>query len=159
MSRSTHRGVSPDIKIEMITAWDSFMPTIDAIVERHGVPAGEAEEWSKSLRSHLASGEAMVVSARYGRTLAGFLVLEPSADSAPFSWVTRHYKNCGLGHRFYSFACINLAPPAPEFMFHKDFLDEYAGVLKQLEIEPEFRDPYYVLHARQDNSDDSQAAA
>jgi hypothetical protein len=121
------------------------MPRIKQIVGKaasEGDPSGEL----KTLQDYLAGGEAMIVHARMGRALVGFLVLDSSNGAAPFSWVDQRFRHQGLGERFYSFACINLARPAPEFRFHRDMLEEYGGVLKSVGLMPTLRDSFYVLH-------------
>ncbi len=121
------------------------MPRIGQIIGKvaaEGDPDGDL----KSLQKYLAGGEAMIVHARTGRTLVGFLVLDSSNGAAPFSWVDQRYRHQGLGERFYSFACINLARTTPEFRFHKEMLDEYGSVLKSLGQMPTLKDSFYVLH-------------
>ena len=141
--------VPSEIKLELGSRQDGFMPRIKQII--HGIvtqagtdgdPAGALQ----SLQGYLAGGEAMIVHARHFRTLVGFLVLDQSKGAAPFSWVDRYFRHKGLGERFYSFACINLARPAPEFRFHKDMLEEYDGVLKTVGLKPTLSDSFYVVH-------------
>jgi len=121
------------------------MPRIKQIVGK-AAAEGDPDGDLKNLQSYLAAGEAMIVHARMGRTLVGFLVLDSSNGAAPFSWVDQRYRHQGLGERFYSFACINLARPAPEFRFHKDMLEEYGNVLKSVGLMPTLKDSFYVLH-------------
>ncbi len=147
--------LSSEFKLELVTSRDVFLPRIAAIVESVGQPDGKPLEWSRTLQKYLADGDAMIVSARSSRVLAGFLVLEPATLSAPFSWVADGFRDKGLGQRFYSFACINLAMPTPEFMFHKDLLDEYRFVVKDAEVSPVLKDPFYVLHERGDETRDA----
>jgi len=121
------------------------MPRIRQIVGK-AAAEGDPDGDLKNLQSYLAGGEAMIVHARMGRTLVGFLVLDSSNGAAPFSWVDQRYRHQGLGERFYSFACINLARPAPEFRFHKEMLEEYGNVLKSVGLMPTLKDSFCVLH-------------
>jgi hypothetical protein len=142
------RRLPPEIKLELLSAQDSFMPTITEIVDAAGTPDGKPEDWSKSLRKYLADGDAMILGARVGRALVGFMVLEPASESATFSWVAENMRHRGLGQRFYSFACINLAMPKPQFIFPKDLMDEYRPVMRQQGLSPTLKDTYYVVHER-----------
>ena len=108
--------------------------------------AGDPAEDLEKLQSYLAGGEAMIVHARVGRSLVGFLVLDSSKGAAPFSWVDQRFRHKGLGERFYSFACINLARPSPEFRFPKDMLEEYSSVLRAAGVRPMLKDSLYSVH-------------
>jgi len=148
MNASVRRRVPPEIKIELSTAPDGLRPRISQVV--NGVVAkakadGDATQWLANLQRYLAGGEAMIVQARTGRTLVGFLVLDADKGAAPFSWVDQRFRNQGLGERFYSFACINLARTAPEFKFHKEMLGEYDSVIKSAGLRPTLRDSFYVV--------------
>jgi GNAT superfamily N-acetyltransferase len=134
-----------EIKLELFSGQSGIMPRITQIVGK-AAAEGDPDGDLKSLQNYLAGGEAMIVHARTGRTLVGFLVLDASKGAAPFSWVDERYRNRGLGERFYSFACINLAQPTPEFRFHKDMLGEYGYVLRSTGARPVLRDSFYVVH-------------
>jgi hypothetical protein len=141
--------VPPEIKLELGSRQDGFMARIKQIISGTAAlasAAGDPSDDLKNLQSYLAGGEAMVVHARMGRTLVGFLVLDSTNGAAPFSWVDQRYRNKGLGERFYSFACINLARTTPEFRFHKDMLEEYAGVLRAAGLQPMLKDSFYTVH-------------
>lgn len=167
---AVRRRVPPEIKIELSTAPDGLRPRISQVV--NGVVAkakadGDPTQWLANLQRYLAGGEAMIVQARTGRTLVGFLVLDADKGIAPFSWVDQRFRNQGLGERFYSFACINLARTAPEFKFHKDMLSEYDGVIKSAGLRPTLRDSFYVVdeakgempEAAAPSAEDSQGAS
>jgi hypothetical protein len=148
MNASVRRRVPPEIKIELSTAPDGLRSRISQVVSGVAAKAkadGDATQWLANLQRYLAGGEAMIVQARTGRTLVGFLVLDADKGIAPFSWVDQRFRNQGLGERFYSFACINLARTAPEFKFHKDMLSEYDGVLKSAGLRPTLQDSFYVV--------------
>ena len=106
----------------------------------------------------------MIVHARMGRTLVGFLVLDADKGAAPFSWVDQRYRNRGLGERFYSFACINLARTQPEFKFPKEMMAEYDYVLKAAGAQATLRDSFYIVHennppiANENATDDTEVA-
>ncbi len=141
--------VPPEIKVELFSTASGFLPRITQIVKKEGGDDdGDPGVWLKNLTDYLAGGEAMIVNARIGRTLVGFVVLDSTNLTAPFSWVHEAYRNKGLGERFYSFACINLGVPAPEFRFPKDQLAEFGHVLKTVGTEPTLRDSLYVVHER-----------
>ena len=147
--------LSSEIKLELISSHDVFLPKIAAIVESVGQPEGKPVEWSRTLQKYLADGDALIMGARSSRLLAGFIVLEPATLSAPFSWVAERFRDKGLGQRFYSFACVSLAMPTPEFVFHKDLLDEYRFVVKAAELSPVLKDPFYVIHERHEETRDA----
>jgi GNAT superfamily N-acetyltransferase len=141
--------IPPEIKVELSTRQDGFVPRMAQIVNNVAVQArqdGDPTAWLQSVHNHLTGGEAMIVHARMGRTLVGFLVLDANKGAAPFSWVDHRYRNKGLGERFYSFACINLARTTPEFRFYKDMIEEYGGVIKSAGLSPTFKDSFYVVH-------------
>lgn len=140
--------VPPEIKVELFSPQSGFLPKITQIVKSQGPSDGDPAVWLKNLTDYLAGGEAMIVNARMGRTLVGFLVLDASKGAAPFTWVDERYLNKGLGERFYSFACINLAQPTPEFRFPKNLLREFGHVLKSADLKPTLRDSFYVIHER-----------
>ncbi len=151
--------VPPEIKLELGSRQDEFLPRISKIVSSVTVEAQKAGDptiWLQNLQTHLKSGDAMVVHARMGRTLVGFLVLDPGKGAAPFSWVDQRFRHRGLGERFYSFACINLARPSPEFRFPKDMLEEYGMVLKSTGALPKRQDSFYVVHETQNAGDAQQ---
>jgi hypothetical protein len=141
--------VPPEIKLEMFSRQDGFLPKITQIVSSKGPSEGDPAVWLKNIESYLAGGEAMIVNARMGRTLVGFVVLDSSNLAAPFSWVDERFRNKGLGERFYSFACINLGMPAPEFRFHQDMFEEYGYVLKATGAQAKLQDSFYVVNERQ----------
>jgi hypothetical protein len=143
------RKLPGEIKIEMLTAQDALAPRVQEVAAAIGRPEGKPEAWARSLSKYLADGDAMIVSARIGRTLVGFLVLEPENAMASCAWVSEHARDRGLGQRFYSFACINLAQPAPQFMFHKDMFAEFEPVLKRQGLEAMLKDTYYVVSERE----------
>ena len=132
--------------MELFSRESGFLPRITQIVKNQGPSDGDPAQWLEKLTDYLAGGEAMIVNARMGRTLVGFLVLDSSHHKAPFSWVDERFRNKGLGERFYSFACINLALPTPEFRFHKDLLGEFGQVLKAAGAKPTLRVSFYVVH-------------
>ncbi len=156
---SRHR-IPPEITLELSSGRSDFTPRIKQVINK--AAAEDPAEWLKSLQSYLAEGDALVVNARMGRTLVGFLVLD-SAKAASFSWVDERFRNKGLGQRFYSFACINLAMPSPEFRFPKDMLDEYQPVLRSIGLTPVLKNSYYVVHDRaiesRANQNDPEPAA
>jgi hypothetical protein len=138
-----------EIKVELASRQDNVLSGISRVVtEFHDrvQQDGDPTEWLQKLQTYLATGEPMIVHARMGRTLVGFLLLDADKGAAPFSWVDQRYRNRGLGERFYSFACINLARPAPEFKFPKDMLGEYDGVLKAAGAHATLHDSFYVVH-------------
>jgi len=139
--------VSPEIRLELVSGRDAFVPQMQAMVSTVGVPDGPAAALA-NLQAYLTDRNALIVNARIGRRVVGFMVLDPESMTAPFSWVERHFRDKGLGQRFYSFACINLGMPAPEFTFHEDMLDEYRSILKNLPDKPVLKDSFYVLHER-----------
>ena len=141
-----------EIKVELFSYQENFLPRMTQIVSKvadASVKGNEFDDdptpWLENVQKFLAGGRAMIVHARLGRTLVGFLVLDPAKGIAPFSWVDQRYRKCGLGERFYSFACINLGRPAPEFTFQKDMLDEYRSVLKSVGRTPTLRNSLYVV--------------
>lgn len=141
--------IPPEIKVELASHQYNLLPRIARVVTevRHQVQQdGDPAEWLQKLQTYLSTGEPMIVHARMGRTLVGFLVLDADKGAAPFSWVDHRYRNRGLGERFYSFACINLARPTPEFKFYKDMISEYDGVLKAAGAQATLRDSFYVVH-------------
>lgn len=141
--------VPPEIKVELFSRHDGFLPKITQIVSSKGPSEGDPAVWLKNIESYLAEGEAMIVNARMGRTLVGFVVLDSSNLAAPFSWVDEHFRNKGLGERFYSFACINLGMPAPEFRFHQEMFEEYGYVLKATGAQAKLQDSFYVVNEKQ----------
>ncbi len=143
--------VPPEIKVEMVSRNDNVLPRIARIVGEAAAKAraaGNPDQWLAKLQSYLSEGDGMVVHARMGRTLVGFLVLDSETGAAPFSWVDQRFRHKGLGERFYSFACINLARPTPEFKFPADMFEEYAGVIKSAGLQPSLRDAFYVVHEK-----------
>ena len=106
MTDVTSPRLPSEIKLEMLSSGDQFLPKITEILGSLGSPEGDAIDWSRTLQKYLAEGNAMIVSARTGRSLIGFMVLDPARASAPCSWVSQRFRDKGLGQRFYSFACI-----------------------------------------------------
>ncbi len=159
-----------EIKVELFSYQENFLPRMAQIVSGvadASVKGNEFDDdptpWLENVQKFLAGGRAMIVHARIGRTLVGFLVLDPAKGTAPFSWVDQRYRKFGLGERFYSFACINLGRPAPEFTFQRDMLDEYRGVLKSVGRTPTLRNSFYVVQepgaeAAAESADDADAA-
>lgn len=160
MTSPAHATVRPripsDIKLELYAPQHGLLPRITEIVKSQEPAEGDVAAWLTNLQDFLAGGEAMIVNARIGRTLVGFVVLDSANRAAPFSWIDARYRNRGLGERFYSFACINLAAPTPEFRFPKDHLEEFDGVLKAAGAQPTLRDSVYVVHERV--ADEAEAA-
>lgn len=153
-------SVPPEIKLELGSRQDEFLPRISKILGNVTVEAqkaGDPTSWLQNLQTYLKTGDAMVVHARMGRTLVSFLVLDPGKGAAPFSWVDQRFRHRGLGERFYSFACINLARPSPEFSFHKDMLDEYGLVLKSAGAQPIRQDSFYVVRENDGTTPTAQA--
>lgn len=141
--------IPPEIRVELSSRQDGFIPKITQILGKTAAEAeagGDPSVWLQNLQGYLARGEGMVVHARMGRTLVGFLVLDSEGGAAPFSWVDHRFRNRGLGERFYSFACINLARPTPEFKFPKEMISEYGDVLKAAGVQATLRDSFYVVH-------------
>jgi len=141
--------VPPEIKLALASRQDNTLPRIAKIVGDMAAKvreAGDPAQWLANLQTYLADGDRMVVHARMGRTLVGFLVLDSDIGAAPFSWVDERFRHRGLGERFYSFACINLARPTPEFKFPADMIEEYGGVFRDAGLQPTLRDSFYVLH-------------
>lgn len=134
-------------RLELFSGQSDVLLRINQIVSKTATK-GDPDGDLKLLLNYLAGGEAIIVIARTEKALAGFLVLDASKGVAPFSWVGERYRNCGLGERFYSFACINLAQNAPEFRFHKNMLEEYGYVLKAIGARSVSRDPFYIVHER-----------
>ncbi|MBY0511126.1 MAG: hypothetical protein K2P94_13370 [Rhodospirillaceae bacterium] len=141
--------VPPEIKLELFSRQNGFLPKITQIVSSKGPSEGDPAVWLKNIESYLAGGEAMIVNARMGRTLVGFVVLDSSNLAAPFSWVDERFRNKGLGERFYSFACINLGMPAPEFRFHQEMFEEYGYVLKATGAQAKLRNSFYVVNEKE----------
>jgi hypothetical protein len=131
--------VPPEIRLELFSHANGFLPRITGIVDTVGPKEGEPAEWLKKLTDYLAGGEAMIVNARLGRTLVGFVVLNPAELCAPFSWIDPRFRNQGLGERFYSFARVNMAVATPEFRFPQDHLDEFGYALKAAGVKPTLR--------------------
>ena len=143
--------VPPEIKLEMVSGNDNVLPRIAHIVGEAAAQAraeGNPDQWLSELQSYLSAGDGMVVHARMGRTLVGFLMLDSEGGAAPFSWVDERFRNKGLGERFYSFACINLARPTPEFKYPAYMFEEYQGVMKSAGLQPALRDAFYVVHEK-----------
>ncbi len=90
------RKLPGEIKIELLSAQDAFMPRVKEIVNSVEADDSGPLAWSESLRKYLAEGDAMIVGARIGRSLVGFLVLEQE-NAASFSWVADHARDRGLG--------------------------------------------------------------
>ncbi len=153
--------VPPEIKLELVSHKDNVLPRIARIVGEAATKAkaaGDPAQWLSNLQSYLSAGDGMVVHARMGRTLVGFLVLDSEGGAAPFSWVDERFRHQGLGERFYSFACINLARPTPEFKFPEDMIEEYRGVVKSAGLQPTLRDSFYVIHDKAVEPDEPPAA-
>jgi hypothetical protein len=147
-SATARPRIPPEIKLELFSRQNGFLPKITQIVSTKGPSEGDPAVWLKNIETYLAGGEAMIVNARMGRTLVGFIVLDSSNLAAPFSWVDERYRNKGLGERFYSFACINLGMPAPEFRFHQDMFEEYGHVLKATGAQAKLQDTFYVVNEK-----------
>jgi hypothetical protein len=126
-----------DIKLELLGLQEDLLTQLKQIVLAVGTPEEEASAWLAERMAGHAAGEILIISARIGRLLVGFLIVEPATLTASYSWVLERFRNKGLGQRFYSFACINLGAPAPRFVFPAAMRAEYQSVLKALEIQPE----------------------
>lgn len=143
--------VPPEIKLELVSSQDNVRPRIARHVGEAAAKAkaaGDPDQWLAKLQTYLAAGDGMIVHARMGRTLVGFLVLSAEEGAAPYSWVDHRFRHRGLGERFYSFACINLARTTPEFKFPADMIEEYQGVLRSAGLQPTRRDAFYIVHEK-----------
>lgn len=99
---SRHR-IPPEITLELGSSKSDFMPKISQVIGKAVAASvnddGDPAEWLRNLQWYLAEGDPMIVNARMGRTLVGFLVLDYSNAASPFSWVDERYRNKGLGPR------------------------------------------------------------
>lgn len=111
-----------------------------------GVPGGSTQSWIDDRMARHAHGDLMIFTARVGRLLVGFMMLDKATMTASYSWVVPRFRNKGLGLRFYSFACINLGSPSPCFVFPRDMIDEYADALRGIPIEPTNDRAFYAIH-------------
>ena len=99
--------LSSEIRIELISSQENVLPRIARVVtevRKQVQEDGDPTEWLNNLQIYLATGEPMIVHARMGRTLVGFLVLDADKGAAPFSWVDQRYRTA---------ASANVSIPLP----------------------------------------------
>ena len=147
IDRSFGNRIPSEIKVELLSVQRDLLNQVSQILLKVGVPGGgNGQAWvDEHMRRH-GDGDILIISARVGRLLVGFLMLELGTMSAPYSWVAERFRNKGLGERFYSFACINLGSPAPCFMFPRDMYGEYNDALKGLPIESANDADFCAIH-------------
>jgi hypothetical protein len=141
-----HAKLSAEFKPQFLLPGDPSLRELAGLVVAAGAPAADAATWVADQLAKHAAADIMIVAAKVGRELAGFVMLEPETLTASYSYVPQRFRYKGLGERFYSFACVNLGAPSPVFVYPVDMADEYAGVIRQLEIEPEIEDGFCTLN-------------
>ena len=145
--RSYGNRIPSEIKVELLSVQRDLLNQVSSTLLAVGVPGGgNGQAWvDEHMRRH-ADGDILIISARVGRLLVGFLMLELRTMSAPYSWVAARFRNKGIGERFYSFACINLGSPTPCFVFPRDMHGEYADALKGVAIETANDAAFCAIH-------------
>ena len=146
VDRSFGNRVPSEIRVELVASQTDLISQLRKIVQTVGVPGGETQRWIDERMARHAHGEIMIFTARVGRLLVGFMMLETSTMTASYSWVLPRFRNKGLGQRFFSFACINLGTTAPCFVFHRDMADEYTEVLRGIPIEAANDADFCAIH-------------
>lgn len=126
--------VPAEVRVELASSQADLIKQVRQTVLAVGVPGG-APAWIDERLARHADGDILLFTARVGRLLVGFMMLEKSTMTASYSWVAPRFRGRGLALRFYSFACINLGSPTPCFVFPREMAGEYAGVLGNLAIE------------------------
>lgn len=126
--------VPAEVKVELAAAQPDLIRQLRQVVMTVGTPGG-APSWIDERLARHPDGDIMIFTARVGRLLVGFVLMEKSAMTASYSWVAPRFRGRGLGQRFYSFACINLGSSTPCFMFPREMAGEYAGALGNVAIE------------------------
>jgi hypothetical protein len=145
--RSYGNRIPSEVKVELLSVQRDLLSQVSDVLLKVGVPGGgDGQAWvDEHMRRH-ADGDILIISARVGRLVVGFLMLELSSMSAPYSWVAARFRNRGIGERFYSFACINLGTPTPCFLFPRDMHGEYADALKGIPIESANDADFCAIH-------------
>jgi len=136
----------PEYKPQLLLPGDPSLRELAGLIVAAGAPDGDAALWAGQQLAKHAAAEIMIVAAKVGRELAGFMLLEPETLTASYSYVPQRFRHKGLGQRFYSFACINLSAPSPVFVYPQEMADEYAGVIRQLEIKPQVEGGFCTLN-------------
>jgi hypothetical protein len=126
----------PEFKPQFLLPGDPCLKELETCVAETGAPAEDTPAWIAAQLARHASADIMIVAAKVGVQLAGFMMLEPETMTASYSFVPARFRHKGLGQRFYSFACINLGAPSPIFVYPAAMSEEYAPMIKQLEIAP-----------------------
>jgi hypothetical protein len=126
----------PEFKPQLLLPGDPCLRELAACVAATGAPAEDTSAWIAAQLARHAAADIMIVAAKVGVQLAGFMLLEPERMAASYSFVPERFRHKGLGQRFYSFACINLGAPAPVFVYPAAMSEEYAPVIRRLEIAP-----------------------
>ncbi|MBX7200410.1 MAG: hypothetical protein K1X51_13675 [Rhodospirillaceae bacterium] len=137
--------VPAEVRLELAAAQPDLIRQLRQIVLTIGTPGGETAWIDERLARH-ADGDILIFTARVGRLLVGFMMLEKSTMTASYSWVTPRFRGRGLGQRFYSFACINLGAPTPCFVFPREMAGEYAVALGNLPIETANDEGFCAIH-------------
>ncbi len=138
-----------EVRVELAAAQPDLVRQVRQVVLTIGTPGntpGGAPAWVDERLARHADGDILLFTARVGRLLVGFMMLEKSTMTASYSWVTPRFRGRGLGQRFYSFACINLGSPAPCFMFPLEMAGEYASALGGLAIETANDGGFCAIH-------------
>src|SRR4051812_21115910 len=104
-----------EFKPQLLLPGDPSLRDLAGLVVAAGAPGADAPRWVAAQLAKHAAAEIMIVAAKVGRELAGFMLLDPEAMTASYSYVPQRFRHKGLGQRFYSFACINLGAPSPVF--------------------------------------------
>src|SRR3954468_18070352 len=94
-----------EFKPQLLLPGDPSLRDLAGLVVAAGAPSGDALVWVAEQLAKHAAAEIMIVAAKVGRDLAGFLLLDPETLTASYSYVPRRFRHRGLGQRFYSFAC------------------------------------------------------
>jgi hypothetical protein len=146
IDRSFGNRVPSEIRVELVASQGDLLSQLRTIVRTVGVPGGNTEGWIENRMALHAHGDLMIFTARVGRLLVGFMMLDKSTMTSSYSWIVPRFRNKGLGERFYSFACINLGAPTPCFVFPRDMTDEYATALKGVPIEASNDAGFCAIH-------------
>ena len=147
IDRSHGNKIPSEIKVELLSVQRDLLSQVSDVLRAVGVPGGgDTQAWVDEHMRRQADGDILIISARVGRLLVGFLMLEFSSKSAPYSWVAERFRNKGIGERFYSFACINLGSPTPCFVFPRDMYGEYNHALRGVPIETANDADFCAIH-------------
>src|SRR5690349_20624502 len=89
----------PQFKPQLLLPGDPSLRDLAGLVIAAGAPAADAALWVAEQLAKHAAADIMIVAAKVGKELAGFVMIEPESLTASYSYVPQRFRHRGLGQR------------------------------------------------------------